>query len=135
MALTISFRMSPSWSSTRSCSSGPVLRIRGGVLISTTTLQSMDQCLVPRLIVGAHNVVTNSLSHRHQVLSLEWTLAQGFVDELVARQPVSVALFATALNYWLPVYFSPIFVVWQRAQIPFLGIGMDYGRMPSHLFL
>ena len=119
------FRVSPSWSSTRSCSSGPVPRIRGGVLISTSTLQSMALSLVPRLIVGAQ-------SRRHQVLSSVWTLVLGFVDELVARWPASVTHFAKALNYQLPVYFSPISVVWQWAQKPLLGSGMDYGCTPSH---
>ena len=47
--------------------------------------------------------------------------------------PASVALFATDLNYWLPVYFSPISVLWRQAQIPFLGTGMDYRYTPPHL--
>ena len=100
--------MSPSWSGTRSCSSGPAPRIRGGVLISTSTLQSMALSLVPRLIVGARNDVADSLSRRHQVLSSVWTLALGFVDKLVAGWLASVTLFAKALNYQLPVYFFPI---------------------------
>ena len=52
--------------------------------------------------------MADSLSHCQQILGSEWTLAQEVVDELVARWPVTVDLFATALNYWLPVYFSPL---------------------------
>ena len=65
----------------------------------------VDLSLVPRLIVGAQYVVADSLSHRQQVLSLEWILAQGFMVELVAQWPASVVLFATALNYRLPSVF------------------------------
>ena len=133
MIPTISFRVSPSRSSTQS-SSGPTLRTLGGVLIFATTLQSMGLSLVPRFIVGAQNIVSVSLSCRHQVLSSEWTSAQGFVDELVAQWPVTVAFFLPQpSNYRLPVYFSPISVLWQRAQIPFLGTGMAYWRTPSLL--
>ena len=61
--------------------------------------ESIDLSLVPQFIVGSQNVVADSLSHRQQVLGSEWTLAQEVVDELVARWPVTVDLFATALNY------------------------------------
>ena len=70
--------------------------------------ESLDLTLVPQFIVGPQNVVANSLSHRQQVLGFEWTLAQEVVDELVVRWPANVDLFATALNYRLPVYFSPL---------------------------
>ena len=126
--------MSPSWSNTRSCSSGPTPRTWGEVLISTSNLQSMALSLVPQLIVGAQDVVAESLRCCHQILSSVWTLTLGFVYKLVARWPASVTLFAKALNYWLLVSFSPISVVWQWAQIPFLGSGMDYWRTPSHRF-
>ena len=47
-------------------------------------------------------------SRRQQVLGSKWTLAQDVVDRLRARWPVMVDLFATALNYSLPVYFSSL---------------------------
>ena len=43
-----------------------------------------------------------------QALGSEWTLAQDLVDELLAKWPVMIDLFVTALNYRLPVYFSPL---------------------------
>ena len=60
--------------------------------------ESLDLSLVPQFIVGTQNVVTDSLSHCHQVLGSERTLAQEVVDELVARWPATVDLFASALN-------------------------------------
>ena len=39
---------------------------------------------------------------------LQMDFAQEVVDELRARWPVMVDLFATSLNYRLPVYFSPL---------------------------
>ena len=38
--------------------------------------ESMDLSLVPQFIVGAQNVVADSLSRRNRVLGSEWTLAQ-----------------------------------------------------------
>ena len=70
--------------------------------------ESVDLSLVPKFIMGSQNVVADSLSRRQQVLGSEWTLALEVVDELVARWPATVDLFATALNYWLPVFFSPL---------------------------
>ena len=69
--------------------------------------ESLRISLVPQFIMGARNVVVDSLSHRQQVLSSEWTLDQDVVTELQARWPVMVDLFATSQNYRLPVYFSP----------------------------
>ena len=69
--------------------------------------ESINLSLVPQFIMGAQNVVTDSLNCSHRVLGLEWTLAQEVVNELVARWPVTVDLFTTALNYRLLVYFSP----------------------------
>ena len=53
-------------------------------------------------------MVAVSLSRRQQVLGSEWTLDQGVVNDLQAMWPVTVDLFITALNYRLPVYFSPL---------------------------
>ena len=63
---------------------------------------------MPQLIMGAKNVLADSLSHHQQVLGAEWTLAQDVVDELQTKWPVMIDLFATALNYRLPVYFLPL---------------------------
>ena len=53
-------------------------------------------------------MVTDSLSHHHQVLGFEWTQAQEVMNDWQAMWPVTVDLFATSLNYQLPVYFSPL---------------------------
>ena len=64
--------------------------------------------VVPQFIMGARNVVADSLSYQDQDIGSEWTLAQEVVDEWGKRRPVMVDLFATSLNYRLPVYFSPL---------------------------
>ena len=58
--------------------------------------------------MGSQNVVTDSLSRHHQVLGSEWTLSQDVVDYLLTFWPATVDLFTMALNYHLPVYFSPL---------------------------
>ena len=58
--------------------------------------------------MGSQNVVADSLSRSQQILGSEWTLAQDVVDKLVARWPATVALFAAALSYQLPVCFSTL---------------------------
>ena len=58
--------------------------------------------------MGPHSVVADSLSRKNQVIGSEWTLVQEVVDELHQRWPANVDLFATSLNYRIPVYFSPI---------------------------
>ena len=70
--------------------------------------ESMGITLLPQFIMEARNVVADSLSSRHQVLGSEWTLAQEAVDDLLRMWPVTVNLFATSLNFWLQVYFSPL---------------------------
>ena len=64
--------------------------------------------LLPQFIMGARNVVGNSLSHLHQVLGSEWTLSQEVVDELWSKWPIVIDIFTTSLNFRLPVYFSPL---------------------------
>ena len=68
----------------------------------------MDLSVVPQFIVGAQNVVADSQGCRRQVLASGWTFTQEVVDELVARWLATVNLFTLALNYRLPVYFSPL---------------------------
>ena len=70
--------------------------------------ESWELMLVSQFIIGAKNVVADSLSCRHQVLGSEWTLAQEVVNNLQVMWPVTVDLFAICLNYCLPVYFSPV---------------------------
>ena len=94
--------------------------------------ESMDLSLVPQFIVGAQNVVADSLSCRRQVLGSEWTLAQKVLDELVVRWPVTVNLLTTALNYWLPMYFFPPSILWLRHRCLSSGLGWTAGvRLPS----
>ena len=58
--------------------------------------------------MGAWNVVADSLSRQDQIIVSKWTLSQEVVDELGKWWPVMVDLFATSLNYRLPVYISPL---------------------------
>ena len=67
--------------------------------------KSLDLILVSQFIRGSQNVVADSLSCHQQVLISEWTLAKEVMDELVVKWPATVDLFATTLNYRLPVYF------------------------------
>ena len=53
-------------------------------------------------------MIADSLSHQHQVLGSEWTLAQDIVISLLTRWLATVDLFATSMNFRLPVYFSPL---------------------------
>ena len=70
--------------------------------------ETMEVTLAPQFSMGARNVVADSLSRQDQVIGSEWTLAQEVVDELRKRWLVVVDLFATSLNYRLPIYFSPL---------------------------
>ena len=51
-------------------------------LTSFRWTESMGITHLPHFIMGAKNVVADSLSHRHQVLGLDWTLAQKVVYDL-----------------------------------------------------
>ena len=79
--------------------------------------------------MGTKNVVADSLSCLQRVLGSEWTLVQEVVDELIVKWPATVDLFATALNYRLPVYFSPLNDPWQRARTRFSKCGMACRHM------
>ena len=69
---------------------------------------SLRITLVPQFIMGARNVVGDSLSRSNQVIGSEWILAREVVLGLLAIWPATIDLFAMALNYCLPVYFSPL---------------------------
>ena len=64
--------------------------------------------LLTQFVRGVDNVVADGLSRRHQVLSTEWTLHQDVCRQLwrVWGSP-TVDLFATSLNFRLPLYVSP----------------------------
>ena len=105
-----------SWARLQIFSSGPMPPTRTGALIWRTRsswefvlrwVASLLISLLSQFIVGTRNIVADSLSRRQHVLGSKWTLAFDVVTELQARLPVMVDLFATSLNYCLPVYFSP----------------------------
>ena len=61
-------------------------------------VETLQICLVPQFIWY--------LSHWDQIIRSKWTLAQDVESDLQRRWPVMIDLFATVLNYCLPVYFS-----------------------------
>ncbi|XP_068215849.1 uncharacterized protein [Palaemon carinicauda] len=63
--------------------------------------------LRPQFIPGKKNVIADALSRGDQVIGSEWTLCQEVVDRLVHLWPSNIDLFATALNFRIPAYFSP----------------------------
>ena len=69
---------------------------------------SLNVVLLPQFVMESYNVVADSSSRRNQVIGSEWTLVQEVMDELLRRWPANVDLFATSLNYRIPVYFSSI---------------------------
>ena len=64
--------------------------------------------LRPQFLLGSQNVIADSLSRPNQIQGAEWTLCQEVVDMLIKRWPATIDLFATSLNYRLPVYFAPL---------------------------
>ena len=86
-------------------------------------VRSLHISLVPQLIMGVRNVVTDSLSCHQQVLSSKWTLAQDVVTELLAKWPMTIDLFATSPNYRLSVYFSPSADPWLWGPTPSFRVG------------
>ena len=64
--------------------------------------------VVPQFILGRHNVLADSLSRRDQIVGSEWTLCQDVVNRLLRQWPATIDLFATSLNFRLPVYFAPL---------------------------
>ena len=61
---------------------------------------------MPQFIMGARNVVASFLSRNNQVIGSKLTLAQEVVLGLLTTWPATIDLFAMALNYCLPIYFS-----------------------------
>ena len=68
--------------------------------------ETMEITLVPQFVMGAWNVVVDSLSRWDQVIGSKRTLAQDMVVELQQRWPLVVYLFSISLNYRLSMYFS-----------------------------
>ena len=64
--------------------------------------------LRPQFVMGEKNVLADILSRSDKVIGSEWTLHQEVVNELIHKWPANIDLFATALNYRLPNYFSPV---------------------------
>ena len=64
--------------------------------------------ILTQFVRGSINVVADSLSRRHQIISTEWTLHQEVCNQLwrVWGYP-TVDLFATRLNFRLPNFVSP----------------------------
>ena len=62
-----------------------------------------------RHIPGSLNVIADSLSRRDKVIQTEWSLHQQIFNQIckVWHTPM-VDLFATHLNYKLPIYVSPV---------------------------
>ena len=50
--------------------------------------------------------MADSPPRKNQILGSEWTLNQTVFDELRRKWPVSIDLFATALNYRYPLYYA-----------------------------
>ncbi|XP_066990467.1 uncharacterized protein [Macrobrachium rosenbergii] len=64
--------------------------------------------LIPQFVSGKLNVLADALSCSQEVLGGEWTLVQEEVQLLLKRWPATIDLFATRLNFRLPVYFSSV---------------------------
>ena len=62
-----------------------------------------------RHVPGSLNVIADSLSRRDKVIQTEWSLHQQIFNQIckVWHTPM-VDLFATHLNYKLPIYVSPV---------------------------
>ena len=84
----------------------PLLNQEAQLILRWT--ESLGISLIPQFIMGSNNVIADALSRQGQVLGSEWTLCQEVVNILIKRWPSTVDLFATSMNYRLPVYFSPL---------------------------
>ena len=94
------------WGSTFSPVLSSALNQEAQLLLRWAVSQGIT--IVPQFIMGSRNVVADSLSRQDQVIGSEWTLVQEVADESGKKWTATVVLFATALNYRLPVYFSPL---------------------------
>ena len=61
-------------------------------------MEEWEITLVPQFIMGSQNVIADSLSHQHQVMEPEWTLAQDIVNSLLTLWPATVDLFTTSIK-------------------------------------
>ena len=68
---------------------------------------SLEVTLAPEFILGRHNVMADALSRPNQVLGSEWSPNIEVFQEFRKRWPVSIDLFATSLNHFCSLYFSP----------------------------
>ena len=81
-----------------------------------------------RHVPGSLNVIADSLSRRDKVIQTEWSLHQQIFNQIckVWHTPM-VDLFATHLNYKLPIYVSPVpdRKAWQIAALNICWEGLD----------
>jgi hypothetical protein len=65
--------------------------------------------LVPRHIPGKRKILANALSSSSKIVQTEWTLHQEVVNRTCDLwDSPNVDLFATKLNFRLPLYYSPL---------------------------
>ena len=70
--------------------------------------EEKDIRLIPQFVMGERNIVADVLSRTNKVLGSEWTINQEVVDNILKIWPANVDLFATAMNFRLQNYFSPV---------------------------
>ena len=87
-----------------------------------------------RHVPGSLNVIADSLSRRDKVIQTEWSLHQQIFNQIckVWHTPM-VDLFATHLNYELPIYVSPVpdRKAWKIDALNICWEGLD-GYASSH---
>ena len=69
--------------------------------------ESLQIRLAPQFIPWICNVLADSLSCPHQLLSSEWSLNMDVFRSLTCQWPVMIDLFATSDNHHCSIYFSP----------------------------
>ena len=92
------------------------LRNQGGTLSQNLNKEAQEilrwaedhaVILRPQFLAGSRNVIADSLSRPNEIQGTEWTLCQQVVDKLTKTWPATIDLFATSINYRLPVYYAP----------------------------
>ena len=87
--------------------------------------------LMPQFVMGAHNVVADSLSRPNQIVGSEWTLNHEVFKEIARRRSVNIDLFATSLNHQCSAYFAPVSDS-MAAHTLYSSHGIIFGGMHSH---
>ena len=94
-------------------------------------LQGQRCSSAPPVCTRAPQRPCDPLSRGSQVLGSERTLCMDICWELFCRWPVTVDLFATSLNHWLQVYFSPV-ADYQAAGID--AMLQSWGHLQAYAF-